>query len=208
MPLLNKRSFQKKEPWRDATIFIIVCEGSNKEPSYFDFFDRLTSKLKVVAIPSEDGKSSPNHLIGNAEKSVEEYNSDQGTYELWFVIDLDKWLAHGHIHDLHQDCKGKENWHITISNPCFEVWLCDHFQKGNPSVNQEACKSWKHFLHEVSGGFDPMKHPTLVPIAIKNSKKKYQEEGFVPNVGCTQLHRLAERILRLTDGILDKYLES
>lgn len=207
MPLLNRRSFQKKEPWRDATIFIIVCEGSQKEPNYFDFFDRLTSKIKVETVPSEEGKSSPNHLIANAERSMGVYNSDQGDYELWFIVDIDNWLDHKHLYDLFNSCKEVKNWNMAISNPCFEVWLVAHFGKeSQPTSEVETCKSWKKHLQKVSGGggFHPINHPILLPRAIENSKRIYQEDGFIPHVGCTQVYRVGERILDLTDGVLDR----
>ena len=42
------REYKKKAPFRDATLFVIVCEGQKRESDYFDFFDRLSSRIKVV----------------------------------------------------------------------------------------------------------------------------------------------------------------
>lgn len=204
MPLLNKREFQKKLPWRDATIFIIVCEGSNREPDYFEFFDRLTSQIKIIAVPSKEGKSSPNHLIFNAEESIRKHNSDQGDFELWFVVDLDKWLEHNHLYELQSEAKSK-NWKVVISNPCFEVWLNNHFSNNPPDVDLEKCRSWKKHVHDKFGGFDPTKHPTFISQAIDISKLNFSENGFIPLIGCTQVFRLAERILALTRRTLEKY---
>lgn len=205
MPLLNKRNFQKHKPWRDAAIFIIICEGSNKEPDYFDFFDRLSSKIKVKTVPSLDGKSSPNHLIGNAINEVKRLNSDEGLYELWFIIDVDKWLEHGHIHQLQKECQTKKEWAVAISNPCFEVWLNAHFTHKQPDSAVKHCKTWKKFVHHQHGGFDHTKHPTLLPKAIKNSKNVFKESGYIPNIGCTQVYRVGEKILKLTKSTLKDF---
>lgn len=40
--------------------------------------------------------------------------------DLWFVIDKDRWTD-AQIRELANYCQGYANWHIVISNPCFEV---------------------------------------------------------------------------------------
>jgi len=203
MPLLNKREYEKKEPWRDATIFIVVCEGSHKEPEYFNFFHLLTKKIKVVAVPSNDGKSSPIHLIPNAYEAIEKHNSDDGDFELWFVIDVDRWR--GQIHKLQKEAS-QNNWNVVISNPCFEVWLNDHFESPRPPAqNEENCKSWKIHVHNESGGFDHTKHQTYLERAIKNASAKYSENGYIPDIGKTQVFRIGKSIFELTKLELKKY---
>jgi hypothetical protein len=203
MPLLNKREYEKKMPWRDATIFIIVCEGSHKEPEYFNFFHLLTKSIKVIAVPSSEGRSSPTHLIPNAHQAIEKHNSDDGDFELWFVIDVDQWK--GQIHELQQEALQK-GWNVAISNPCFEVWLNDHFESSlPPAENEESCKSWKAHVHQQHGGFDHTKHQTYLARAIENARAKFSENGYIPDIGKTQVFRLGERILKLTEGELKKY---
>ena len=41
MPKPIKFTYEKKAPFRDAFLFIIVCEGTNREPDYFRFFDGM-----------------------------------------------------------------------------------------------------------------------------------------------------------------------
>lgn len=205
MPLLNKREYQKKDPFRDATIFIIVCEGSHKEPEYFKFFHLLTRKIKVIPVPSKDGKSSPVHLIPNAQDAILEHNSDGGDFELWFVIDVDRWRDQ--IHQLHIEAS-ENKWNIAISNPCFEVWLNDHFEEPNsPESGQENCKSWKVHVHEKYGGFDHTQHQTFLERAIKTSEEKYTEKGYIPDIGKTQLFNLCKKLFELTKTELRKYFQ-
>ena len=205
MTLLNKRLYKKKEPFRDAKIFIIVCEGEKREPAYFNFFNELTSQLKVFPIPNKKGRSSPTHLMSNANEALREFNSDGGDYELWFVLDTDKWKKH--IHSLQEDCSTKPNWNILVSNPCFEVWLYYHFKNKPPNIeNNSICQNWKKLIPQINdGGFDSTKHPTLLKHAINNSKVNFSEDGYLPNVGSTQVFRLGEQIYNLTKKILDKY---
>lgn len=203
MPLLNKRQYRKKKPWRDATIFIIICEGSHKEPEYFNFFHLLTKKIKVVPVPSSKGRTSPAHLIPNAAGAIEKHNSDHGDYELWFVIDVDRWG--NQINALLNEAS-QNNWNVAISNPCFEVWLNDHFELHQPPEQKiNICKSWKSHVHKVHGGFDHTKHQTYLERANRNASNKYSETGYIPDVGKTQLFRLGERIYALTKNELKKY---
>jgi hypothetical protein len=205
MPLLSKREYTKKEPFRDANIYIIVCEGEKREPEYFRFFEGLSSKLKLHIVPSKDGKSAPSHLIDNAIQFEESVIQDEGDYELWFILDRDRW--DNLIYIIHEECGRKHNWNIAISNPCFEVWLYYHFSDIQPDVSlKEKCSNWKNVVNRiVKGGFNSDHHPTFIEDAIRNSRINYKEEGYLPNVGSTQMHRIAERIFGITQHIINKY---
>jgi len=101
MKLLHRRAYQKQEPWRDATLIFVVCEGKQREPGYFAFFEELDSRLKLVIIPSDNGKSAPNHLLKNAQNTLGKFNPEKGSYSLYFVIDTDQWEKK-HLHLLRQ----------------------------------------------------------------------------------------------------------
>ena len=90
MPLLSKLKYNKVQAWRDAKLFIVICEGERQEYQYFNYFDGLSRRLKVIPVPNESGKGAPQHLQLNAEKAVQELY-DGGIYELWIVMDVDRW---------------------------------------------------------------------------------------------------------------------
>lgn len=201
MPRPNYWIYEKKAPFKDATLFIIICEGEKREPSYFQFFDGLTSRIKVVPIPSEDGKSAPKHLIANAYKIIDDVQMQEDD-QLWFVLDTDKWRDT--IHDLRDAANANENWHVAQSNPSFEVWLYYHFKNGYP----ESDLKWKNVINDIiNGGFDCTKHPCLIRIAHKNCKENYKAEGYLPLQGSSQVYLLAEEIIPLVCNELDKMLE-
>ena len=205
MPLLNKREYTKKLPFRDATIYILVCEGEKREPEYFKFFDGLTSQLKLLIVASEDGKSAPNHLIKNAKDFEQEIINDEGDYELWFILDNDRW--NNQIHSLNEECNTISQWQIALSNPCFEVWLYYHFSSKQPTSSKLFhCKTWKNSVNNiVSGGFNSNHHPTNISDAINNSKTNYSEKGYIPDIGCTQIYIIAEKIYKITENIIKKH---
>ncbi len=198
MKLFSKRSYQKQTPWRDATLIFVVCEGNQREPNYFRFFHQLDSRLKLVIIPSEDGKSAPAHLLGNAKNAVEKHNPDKGTYSLYIVMDTDHW-GKRQIHQVYEDCSKKPEWDVAISNPCFEVWLYFHREKNLPDNISKTCSDWKKVVDKIfSGGFNADKHPALIQSAIENAKANYSGKGYEPDPGSTQLHILGQKIYALT----------
>jgi len=203
MPKPAKFTYEKKESFRDASYFIIVCEGQNREPAYFRFFDGLSSRVKVVPVESVEGKSSPSNLINNALKKEEALDARAESDRLWFVIDTDRWR--NQIHELRKECSQHSNWEVAQSNPCFEVWLYFHAKSVPPGLEHpEKCSNWKtHLPTVIKGGFNPDIHPIAIETATENSKANYSESGYLPETGCTQIWRLAEELIPLIKKDLD-----
>ena len=205
MPLLNKLKYKKKKPWRDAKLFLVICEGERREYQYFNFFDGLSRQLKIISIPNHEGKSAPKHLQINAEKAVQDFD-DGGDYELWIVMDVDAWKDKD-LHDIQTFCNQKSNWAVAISNPCFEVWLYSHFEKQLLTSNRlNQCKTWKREVDQLgNSGFDSAYHPSLLATAIQNAKSNYNGKGYFPEVGSTQVYLLGEKIYPLVKDILNEH---
>lgn len=203
MRLIDRRKYIKKAPFRDATLFVLVCEGEVTEPEYFKFFDRLTKKVKVEVVPSRDGKSSPRHLFDNAREAADRIKTG-GDYWLWIILDTDRWGQQ--IRELQKLIRDQPNWKTALSNPCFEVWLFNHFDSLiPPSQRNEKCKTWKQTLGEqLPGGFEPERHPSYLKQAIQKSKENYIATGDVPEIGCTQVFELGEQLYELCKTVLEE----
>ncbi len=203
MPKPKIFSYEKKVPFRDAFLFIIVCEGTNREPDYFRFFDGMSSRVKVVPVVSAIG-SAPRLLIDVAAAKVQELEASDVTDRLWFVIDTDRWREQ--LHEIRQECEQYPHWQVAQSNPCFEVWLYFHAKTALPEFeNINQCSQWKTLLPQViKGGFTSVTHPIAIESATVNSKSAYQETGYFPNPGSTQLWKLAEELLPLIKKELDE----
>lgn len=204
MPMLSKLKYKKVRAWRDAKLFLVICEGERRESQYFNFFDGLSRRLKIIAVPNQEGQSAPQHLQVNAEKAVKNYD-DGGEYELWIVMDVDRWKPK-QLHDIQSFCDEK-NWSIAVSNPCFEVWLYFHFENKLPvDARLNQCKTWKQLVNKIEqGGFDSDYHPTLLSTAIQNAKSNYKGIGYFPDVGSTQIYLLGEKINELVGDVLNEY---
>ena len=196
MPKPIKFSYEKKAPFRDAFYFIIVCEGKNREPDYFKFFDGISSRVKIVPVESNEG-SAPKLLVANALAKEEELDAKAEKDRLWFVIDTDRWREQ--LHEIRQECDQHPYWSVAQSNPCFEVWLYFHAKAQLPALqNISQCNSWKPYLPTIiNGGFNPDIHPIAIETAINNARFSYQETGYFPNPGSTEVWKLGEELFPL-----------
>ncbi|SFD89071.1 RloB-like protein [Chitinophaga sp. CF118] len=202
MPRPIKFTYEKKVAFRDAFYFIIVCEGQNREPDYFRFFDGISSRVKIVPVESMGG-SAPKHLIGQAVAKEVELDARAERDRVWFVIDTDRWREQ--LHEIRQECSTRPHWRVAQSNPCFEVWLYFHARAQLPVLqNMTQCNNWKpHLPKVIQGGFNPDIHPITIETAITNSKAVYAANGYLPEPGSTQLWELGEELLPLIQKDLD-----
>ncbi len=205
--MLNpSRLFSREDPSRDAKLFVIYCEGKNREPDYFKFFNRLSSQIRFEIVPAEQhGNNSPTGLFAQAEVDIIASNENpepkydiEPEDEVWFVIDTDTWGEK--IRELRTSIAIHEKWFIAQSNPCFEVWLYFHFMEKIPEIEEiDTCKAWKSFLPDevIPGGFDSRKHSIFISNAISNAKNCYIESGAEPAVGTTEVFKLADNFFSL-----------
>lgn len=208
MPKPIKFTYEKKVAFRDAFYFIIICEGQNREPDYFRFFDGISSRVKIVPVESSEG-SAPSKLVKTAIEKEEELDARSERDRVWFVIDTDRWREQ--LHEIRKDCEAHPHWNVAQSNPCFEVWLYFHAKSNLPELQNIAlCNNWKPLLPIIiQGGFNSDFHPIAIETAITNSKNSYSENGYLPEPGSTQLWRLGEELLSLVrkdlEALKDKF---
>ena len=202
MPKPTKFTYEKKAPFRDAFLFIIVCEGTNREPDYFRFFDGMSSRIKVVPVASGIG-SAPRLLVDVAMEKEKELDANDERDRVWFVIDTDRWREQ--LHEIRQEAEQRPHWRIAQSNPCFEVWLYFHAKSQLPVLaNIGQCNNWKpHLPTVIQGGFNPDFHPIAIETATINAKAAYQATGYFPDPGSTQLWELGEELITLIKKELD-----
>ena len=200
--LTRKRLYTKKEPDKEAKLFIIFCEGQKREAEYFNFFNGMASQVKIEAIPNTDGQGAPKKLYENADGILEKYDiGDQD--EIWFVIDTDDWRKQ--ITDIKNSCAKKTNWYVAQSNPSFEIWLYYHFYDVKPAKEiVEEMKGLKPFVaSKIKGGFDNRKHPIHIQTAVTNAHLNFKQKKDELDLFTTEVHVLASKMLPLIKDELD-----
>lgn len=106
---------------------LIVAEGEVSEPQYFEFVKNKLSAfgVNVKCVP---GKVDPLKLVEKAldlrADEIAAYGEAGGFDEAWVAVDVD---THETLDKALKLAK-KNNVHMAISNPCFELWLLLHLQ--------------------------------------------------------------------------------
>lgn len=213
MKLLNQLNYKKPSPFRDSTLFIIICEGEKREIDYFTFFDRLSKKIRVHPYSPTESKSAPNHVINTAQFVLEKYKDDNSDDEfnenrdqIWLVMDTDH--HKNLIHNAIEESKKSGEIKYCISNPCLEVWFYFHLKSQKLDGTSLTCKKIKREVAKLNnnGGFDSTYHPTLLKTAIENSKQYIVKNGYMPENGTTTLHELGDEIYKLVKNVLKNYV--
>ena len=136
---------------RDYKLFAIACEGGKREPEYFQLFEKISNRITIDIIGDiindeemnyiHETKSSPKWVLDRAVRYIEKEGLTEED-ELWFVMDIDRWQGN-QIREIANYCKQKNNWHIALSNPCFEVWLIYHIKEEIDVKESLDCKELK-----------------------------------------------------------------
>lgn len=189
----KNREYKKGKPYKDYRKFIIVAEGE-REDDYFSYFKKITLRVDVEIVQRQGGRSAAKYLIDR----ITEYDYRYGIEpedQVWFVLDVDRW-PRKEIHDLYQNCEVEPNWHIAISNICFEVWLHFHFIKQIPAQINTGRRLKANLVNIVPGGYNRNAFAKLIEIAAVNARNADEhKEHYFPTPNVTKVYRLAEMLL-------------
>lgn len=206
----KKRGYKRETPEnlvRDYKLFAIACEGSKREPDYFKVFRHFSNKIAVdvieeivneeEALSINPNKSAPKWVLERAIRYIEKEGlSDED--DLWFVMDIDRW-SEQQLREIATYCEKYKNWHIALSNPCFEVWLYLH-KKADISISES--KTCQDFKYEIStfekGGYHPYKFLSYLEEAVLNARIADSDKNhYFPKHKETKVYRLANAVLNI-----------
>lgn len=194
----------------EKQFILIVCEGENTEPSYFNRFKLSTAIIKSVGL----GYNTIS-LVKETVELAKEDNYDQ----VWCVFDKDEFEAvdFNNAIFLARD----KGFGIAYSNQAFEYWLILHFedhQGGAMHRNQYAAKL-NHYLKNFGLKYDkkskaitedifdvlqsklPEKDKTRQEIAIERAEKiynNYDHRSPAEEESSTSVFRLVREIDKYT----------
>jgi hypothetical protein len=204
----KKRGYNRDVPSelvRDYKLFAIACEGGKREPQYFNVFKYLSPRLAVDVIENivtdeemattSVHKSAPKWVLDRAMRYIEKEGLSTED-ELWFVLDRDRW-SEEQIRSIQTYCEQESNWHVAISNPCFEVWLYFHMRENISYSKSNTCNNLKQEISDfVIGGYHPLKFIPNIKNAIINAEKMDVNHGyFMPEIKATKMYKLAKSIM-------------
>lgn len=190
---------------------LIVCEGENTEPSYFNQFKVTSATVQSVG--------TGYNTISLVKKAKEIAGSDKFD-QVWCVFDKDAF----NDHDFNRAIKlaEKYGYDVAYSNQAFEYWLILHLddhQGGrmnrdnyNDKINEllkpfhveydgsdRGCKIVSEDFFDILVGTDKKSHRTRVDLAIERAERIYERlDHFSPanEESSTTVFRLVRELIK------------
>ncbi len=178
--------------------FLIICEGENTEPDYFNAFRLTSANIKAIG----QGIST----IGLVQKAIrikeDERHKGISYDQCWVVFDKDDFPNN----DFNTAITLAENNGIKVaySNQAFELWFLLHYNliQGAMHRNQYASKLNEHldFAYSKERGIGTLMYQVLLPKqndAIRNARTILQQwDGVSPALAesSTKVHLLVEEL--------------
>ena len=117
--------------------YLIVCEGKQTEPNYFNGLrrkinEKYGSKVDVL-IPSIEVKGTGRNttdLVNYTDKYVNYANKRYG--QVWVVFDKDDY-SNEQFNQAIKNC----DYNVAWSNPNFELWLLSHLKRVSKVISKD-----------------------------------------------------------------------
>ncbi len=205
----SKKSLARRTPTVQPRICIlIVCEGAETEPVYFQELIKkysLQKTVEVEIIGKECGnvpKSVVNHAIKARKKRADSRSPINMPYEeVWCIMDVEAPKPHTSL-DEAVDKARANNLRVALSNPCFEYWYLLHFIKTSALMhtNNQLYKKLKKYIKDYEKANSKtftLIYPTTDK-AIKRAKEIIIEKCYGPDLRrcnpSTHVHLLVEKL--------------
>ncbi len=118
----KERSLKRRTSYRDIKqSFLIICEGENTEPDYFNAFRLTSASVKALGKGKNTLKLVEEAVIIRDEERRKGHVFDQ----YWVVFDKDDFPNH----DFNEAIRLAESngFQVAYSNQAFEYWFLLHF---------------------------------------------------------------------------------
>lgn len=184
--------------YRDDRLFIIATDDTAGPKQYFDFF-RL-NRIQIHVIPTEDGTSSAEHVLGRLCE-VEHEPDD----ERWLLLDTDHYIygRHAASYTRALQIAQQKGISIALSRPCFELWLLLHHDVETNVVEQGDARQVSAQLKGCIGTFNKVKllrenfpDALLAQACLRASRlDKNTPGGLIPASATTRVYKLWRNVL-------------
>ncbi len=192
---------------RDARLYVLVVEGSETEPAYFEALKQsdLIPKHRVViqVIRPDDHKTAPRHLVNNAEQAIAAIGNRMPDDECWLVFDVDHRSGSNRMQQIYDalDVARNQGWLVALSNPCFEVWLLLHITDDLAGIDDFG-EAAENKLRYLLGGYNKSNVPQpcmdlqAIQLAMTRAKARDTDpKSPIPELAGTRVYRLMERLI-------------
>ncbi|MFN0075558.1 MAG: RloB family protein [Prosthecobacter sp.] len=177
-------------------LYVIPMEGAVTEPIYFSEFHPGRDggfRLKLLGNPNH--KSRPLDVLQRLIDYERRERPGPNT-EYWAVIDRDAWSA-AELDEVSREIAKREDYHLALSNPCFELWLWLHLKPNRPFADRHDCqrsfcREWPEF---AKGDYDAALLMPHVLRACESAKElNMTPDAKWPVEQASWVYRLVEKL--------------
>ena len=116
-------------------LFVVVVEGKETEPQYFQILNMYSSNAKVLCL--KPAHSSPLEVLDRMIRHLKQERL-RDSDEAWIVVDKDQWTDQ-QLQKLYQWSKRNDKYGFALSNPNFRYWLLLHFEDAKKISSSRDC---------------------------------------------------------------------
>lgn len=120
---------------------LIVCEGEETEPAYFDALKERLPREMVKRVTVQGTGVNTYKLFEEAAKCIAKQERDglPPFHEIWLVFDKDS-FPDAHFNLTIKEARKRIRWYCAWSNEAFELWYILHFQRVTTPISRTAYK--------------------------------------------------------------------
>ena len=189
---------------------LIVCEGAETEPNYFESLRNLL-RLSTVQVKIKDRAGAPISVMDEAQYQMERRKQDirDGRTDfppfeaIWCVLDVENPYNNPSF-DRAVHLADQNNYQLAVSNPAFEFWYVLHFERTTrPFANGDELKEYlrRHIpgYYPALPVFDSLVASTQTAVrhAISISENHPQGGQRFPNPS-TRVHWLVKEMIEMS----------
>ena len=177
-------------------LFVIATEGAETEPIYFsEFHPGREGEFRLKILGNPHHKSRPLDVLQRLTDYERRERPGPNT-EYWAVIDRDAWSIKELDLVSHEVAK-RPDYHLALSNPCFELWLWLHLKPNRIFADRHDCqrsliREWPEY---AKGSYDAAKLIAMVQKACERAKEGDEDPNRLwPEGQASRVYRLVERL--------------
>ncbi|NUW37702.1 RloB domain-containing protein [Nonomuraea sp. SMC257] len=127
---------RRRNTRREKPRILIVTEGENTEPQYFNGLARelRASGVEVFRLQVEGIGRDPGRVVRRAAAARADAQPDDEYDHVWCVVDVDE---HETLAAALRTAE-RLGIQVAVSNPCFEIWILWHFIEHRAHIDKKA----------------------------------------------------------------------
>lgn len=206
----EKRLQRRSHHLPKKTRLLIVCEGRETEPNYFEGLRDEAAVRRSFSVVVQKGKGGSR--LGFVQQAIAQQDKaaarNEHFDEVWCVFDVEQAGQQEQVVKA-RALADEHGIQLALSNPSFECWLLAHFIRtkkafaGADKVIEELNKHWQSEFERDYEKNDEQLYTRLADrtrTAIDNARKvRKQDWASSPDIvdcnSATDVYRLVERLL-------------